>query len=277
MTIPRPAQRHQDLILTLFGLYARPSEDRIRISKLVQLMGDLGYDAPGVRSATSRLKGKGILVPSRLGQQAAYSLDPSMSETITEGDVRIFADTRPDSDGRWALVTFTVPESRRALRHQIRSSLTRLGFGNAGQGLWIAPAANLHDAEVVLRRQGLSEFVDFFVGEHVDHDRLAEKIDQWWNISELNARFDEFLTTYAPSEEAWTATLDSAAATDLDAFRLYVPMLTMWRELPYTVPPLPPEFLPSDWNGPRVRSLFSTAHRRLSGPAAAHVAQVFAS
>ncbi|RAG74010.1 PaaX family transcriptional regulator, partial [Burkholderia multivorans] len=127
-------------------------------AKLVQLMGDLGYDAPGVRSAISRLKSKGILVSSKLGSQAAYSIDPSMTETIDKGDVRIFADTRPDSAGKWALVTFTVPETQRSLRHQIRSSLTRLGFGNAGQGLWIAPAANLHEAEVVLRRRGLDKY-----------------------------------------------------------------------------------------------------------------------
>ncbi|MCT1764650.1 PaaX family transcriptional regulator [Brevibacterium casei] len=274
MTIPRPAQRHQDLIITLFALYARPPRDRIRIAKLVQLMGDLGYDAPGVRSAISRLKSKGILVSSKLGSQAAYSIDPSMTETIDKGDVRIFADTRPDSAGKWALVTFTVPETQRSLRHQIRSSLTRLGFGNAGQGLWIAPAANLHEAEVVLRRRGLDKYVDFFVGAYVDETQLATKIGQWWDLNELNTRFEPFLSVYAPNDQVWEETLAAAADNDRDAFRLYAPMLTMWRELPYSIPPLPPEFVPTDWNGPRVRSLFYTAHDRLAESAERYVSRV---
>lgn len=271
MTLPHVVQRHQDLIITLFALYARPLQNRIRISKLVNLMGDLGYDAPGVRSAISRLKSKGILVPAKLDGQAAYSLDPSMSETISEGDERIFAHTRPDSEGKWVLVTFTVPESRRSLRHQIRSSLSRLGFGNAGQGLWIAPAANLHDAEVVLRRKGLSEYVDLFVGAYVNEAQLAEKIEQWWDIVELNSRFDRFISTYAPSTEEWEQHLRTASTTDRAAFRLYVPMLTMWRELPYIIPPLPPEFVPADWNGPRTRTMFYTAHQLLAAKASRHV------
>ncbi|WP_166970041.1 PaaX family transcriptional regulator [Brevibacterium atlanticum] len=274
MPLPQPALRHQDLIITLFGLYARPPRDRIRIAKLVQMMGDLGYDAPGVRSAVSRLKSKGILVAEKFDRQAVYSIDPSMAETIDEGDVRIFADTRPDSSGQWALATFTVPESQRSLRHQIRSSLSRLGFGIAGQGVWIAPAANLHEAEVVLRRRGLDDYVDFFVGAYSDEEQLATRIGQWWDLEELNSRFDPFLAAYVPDEKTWDKWLDEAAATERDAFRMYVPMLTMWRELPYSIPPLPPEFVPSGWNGPRVRTLFYTAHRRLSASAERYVEQV---
>lgn len=283
MTIPQPSLRHQDLIITLFAKYARPPQESIRIANLVQLMGDLGYDAPGVRSAISRLKSKGILVATKLADQAAYSLDPSMAETIADGDVRIFADTRPDSEDRWVLATFTVPESRRSLRHQIRSSLSRLGFGNAGQGLWIAPAVNLHDAEVALRRKGLNDYVEFFVGDYVAENQLAERIGQWWDIAELNSRFDPFISTYDGTIDDWQASggaavvVDSpagdvdSAAVERDAFRIYVPMLTMWRELPYVVPPLPPEHLPENWNEHRARSLFYTAHEVLSECAQRHV------
>jgi phenylacetic acid degradation operon negative regulatory protein len=274
LTIPRPELRHQDLIITIFGMYARPPRDSLKISHLVQLMKDLGYDAPGVRSAISRLKVKGILDPTRVDKQAAYTLAPAMTDTISDGDVRIFAQTRPDSKGEWVLVTFTVPETRRSLRHQIRSSLTRLGFGNAGQGLWIAPAANLHDAEVVLRRKGLIDYVDFFVGAYVDEEQLAEKIGQWWDIAELNSRFDDFITTYAPNAEEWEESLRTASESERDAFRLYVPMLTMWRELPYTIPPLPPEYVGEDWNGPRSRAMFYTAHQRVAAQAGRYVERV---
>ncbi|WP_423057975.1 PaaX family transcriptional regulator C-terminal domain-containing protein [Brevibacterium linens] len=271
MTIPRPSLRHQDLIITLFALYARPPQESMRISTLVQMMGDLGYDAPGVRSAMSRLKSKGIVVTSKLANQAAYRLDTSMTETIVDGDVRIFADAPPDSCGHWVLATFTVPESLRPLRHQIRSTLSRLGFGLVSQALWIAPAANLHEAEVALQRRGLDQFVEFFVGSYAADDHLAEKIGQWWNLDELNSRFDEFIATYDRFPAPWVSS-SQQAPTDQDAFRTYIPMLTMWRELPYAVPPLPPEHLPKGWNGPRVRTIFYAAHKALAAPAQRHAA-----
>lgn len=273
--IPQPRLRHQDVIFTLFAMYARPPHAVLPIGALITLMGDLGFESQGVRSAVSRLKRKGILVSERHGEHAAYSLDPSMANIMRDGDERIFSETRPDSGGKWVLATFSVPESQRSLRHQIRSALRRLGYGQAGQGLWIAPAANLHEAQISLERQELSQYVEFFIGNYAGQSDLSVKIGQWWDLQALNASFDEFLELYSDLSERWREDCDSAerpaSHRERDAFQIYAPMLTVWRRMPYMVPPLPADAVPEEWNGPRVRAIFHEAHQLLSGPAERYV------
>ena len=58
MAEPAPRQ----LILTLYGLYARDEHNWLSVSAVVRLMGDLGVDSAGVRSSISRLKRRGVLV-----------------------------------------------------------------------------------------------------------------------------------------------------------------------------------------------------------------------
>ncbi|WP_423057971.1 PaaX family transcriptional regulator C-terminal domain-containing protein [Brevibacterium linens] len=273
--IPQPRLRHQDVIFTLFAMYARPPHSVLPVGALITLMGDLGFESQGVRSAVSRLKRKGILVSVRHGDHAAYSLDPSMANIMRDGDERIFSETRPDSGGKWVLATFSVPESQRSLRHQIRSALRRLGYGQAGQGLWIAPAANLHEAQISLERQELSQYVEFFIGNYAGHSDLSVKIGQWWDLEALNASFDEFLELYSGLSGRWREACDSVERPtplrEREAFQIYAPMLTVWRRMPYMVPPLPADAVPEDWNGPRVRAIFHESHQLLSGLAERYV------
>ncbi len=65
---------------------------------------------------------------------------------------------------------FSVPESVRDKRHQLRSSLQRLGFGTVAAGVWVAPA-HLHDDTVeVLARYQLMSYVDLFRADHLGSD-----------------------------------------------------------------------------------------------------------
>ena len=49
------------LILSLYGLYARPEGNWLSVAALVALMEDLGVDSAAVRSSVSRLKKRGVL------------------------------------------------------------------------------------------------------------------------------------------------------------------------------------------------------------------------
>ena len=44
----------------------------------------------------------------------------------------------PQGSG-WTLVTFSIPEGQRTLRHRLRSTLTWEGFAPIRDGLWLAP------------------------------------------------------------------------------------------------------------------------------------------
>ena len=279
MEIPAPQLQHQQLILTIYGLYGRRGGSALPVSVLIDMLGDLGHDAPGVRSAVSRMKAKGVLNSVRSGGAARYELSPRSLEMVQEGDERIFAPHREEPDGRWVLAIFSVPESLRERRHQLRAELARLGFGSMSAGVWIAPAVVREGARRRLEDRGLAEYVEFFTGEYPEGPDMRAKVAQWWDLDALAAQIDEFLDYYGGSLAAWTERVgddvDGAlAASDAevrrDAFRYYVPMLTLWRRLPYRDPGLPLKYLPKDWRGPEARQTFFGVHGLIAPLAEAH-------
>ena len=130
----------RQLIATLYGLYAR-AEQRLALGgSLVRLMEDLGVDAAAVRSSVSRLKKRDVLALGASTTGAPATRCPRRRVEVlrraTTGSGR--GRGRPSTDG-WLVVVFSVPESEREKRHALRSQLTRLGFGSAAPGVWIAP------------------------------------------------------------------------------------------------------------------------------------------
>lgn len=276
---PALAVRHHQLIVTLFGLYSRSSDSALPVASLISLLGDLGYDAPGVRSAVSRLKSKGVLRSTRHGGPAAYQLDESLETVFAEGDQRIFSDERHEAPDDWLLALFSIPESQRPLRHRLRTQLTSLGFGTVSSGAWIASASIAERARRVLEEEGTAEFVEFFQGRHLFTGDKRAKVAQWWDLDTIDALFQGFLDHYADADRRWARALDDIAAADhswvsdevcLQAFCFYVPMLTLWRRLPYRDPNLPPEYMPDDWKEPEARRVFVATHRLLAPLAARH-------
>jgi phenylacetic acid degradation operon negative regulatory protein len=258
------------LILSLYGLYARTKNHWIAVSALVRLMADLGVDEPAVRSSVSRLKRRGTLQSLRVDGTAGYALSPGAIELLREGDVRIFDRRRATLEDGWVLVVFSVPETERDKRHGLRTTLTRLGFGTAAPGVWIAPGTLAHETRDVLARRGLDTYVDLFRGERVAYGDPAGHVARWWDLADLSERYAGFLDRYTPlAEQATTKGLP-----DDEAFAAYVPMLTTWRRLPYLDPGLPLALLPEPWNGVTAGDLFGELNGRLASPARRHAEQL---
>jgi phenylacetic acid degradation operon negative regulatory protein len=268
-----PAERETRLgpvILSVFGLYARSEDDWLSVASLVRLMADLGLDERAVRSAISRLKRRGVLRPERHAKAAGYSLEGATLEVLAEGDSRIFERVRAGAEDGWLLVVFSVPESEREKRHELRATLTRLGFGTAAPGVWIAPGSLADETRRTLERRGLSGYVDIFGGEHLAFGELRSKVRQWWDLDELTGLYADFLRQYRPIRERAAV----EGTKPLEAFQTYIPMLTQWRRLPYRDPGLPLRLLPPGWSGESAGLLFDELNRTLSGPAREHAMAV---
>ncbi|GAA1085673.1 MULTISPECIES: PaaX family transcriptional regulator [Streptomyces violaceusniger group] len=262
--------RHAPLILTLYGLYARGEHNWLSVASLIGLMADLGVESRAVRSSVSRMKRREVLRGERREGVAGYSLADSTLQTLAEGDVRIFHRARASREDGWTLVVFSVPESEREKRHALRTALTRLGFGTVASGVWVAPGHLADEARRTLERRGLSGYVDLFTGDHFASGDLGAKVRSWWDLDELTAMYADFLDRYRPVLDAVTR----REPQPLEAFRIYLPMLTEWRRMPYRDPGLPLELLPPEWNGVAAGELFDRLNTALSTPAAAHAARV---
>lgn len=269
---PRMAPRHQQLIVTIYGLYGRANGGILPVSVLISMLDDLGVESSGVRSSVSRLKRRGVLESVKQGGVAAYRLAPKLEDVFQEGDRRIFSPRRATAADRWLLIAFSVPESQRHLRHQLRSTLTRMGFGSVTPGLWIAPGNTYEEIRHQLERAGLTEYVEFFAAEHLTGGRVRDKVSQWWDLPALEELYTEFVERFAPVLERWESPAAPPPGADADraAFVDYVQLLTQWRRLPYLDPGLPEEFLPAGWHGLTAERIFAELHRLLNGPARQH-------
>lgn len=257
----QPAHHHY--ILTIFGLYGRPAGKAIPVAALIQLLDDLGAEPSSVRSSISRLKKKGVLISKKTDVGSGYALPESLEPHMQAGDGRIFSWNDASLGDPWLLVSFSVPESERQNRHKIRAGLSRMGFGTVAAGLYIAPARLQPEAMEYIHQHELWSYVDVFTCEPSGLSDIQFKIAQWWNLAVLADEYRKFVNAYQGEIEKWQGYLRANTGTARDAFRLYIPMLTQWRRLPFLDPGLPSELLPKDWVGIAAHKVFNDLHRLL--------------
>jgi phenylacetic acid degradation operon negative regulatory protein len=247
--------RPRSQILYIYGGFVRRLGGWLPVSTLLGLMADLGVEPNVVRAAVTRMKTGGLLSSSRRGGAAGYALTPKAWQILEEGDRRILTARDPASlaDG-WVLLIFSVPESQRDKRHQLRSQLSWLGFGTIAAGAWIAPRRLRPEVESTLTRAGLLDYTERFdvsYGGIEASRRLARKC---WDLPGLARMYSRFAARWEPVLERW---VDSGEADSPQAaFRDYVSLVAEWRRLPFLDPGLPPEILPEDWDGEKAKWIY---------------------
>ncbi|MFB7250109.1 PaaX family transcriptional regulator C-terminal domain-containing protein [Microbacterium sp. NPDC056234] len=260
----RPGSR-ASLLRTVVGLYLRPLGGWISASVLVRLAGDLGIPPDRARTGIARLKQRGLLLAER-ADAAGYRLNPAALGMLERGDRRIF-DIRTMAEGEpWCLVSYSIPESRRELRHRLRRGLQWLGAGAVSPALWIMPGHLEDEAEELLRDIGVRDAAVLFRADAPSvAGSLADAVQGWWDLTALRAEHERFQTAVSELPDA---------VTDRDAFVSYVRLIDAWRTLPYLDPGLPPSLLPSDWPGERSFTVFAELSTALIARARAHVTAV---
>ncbi|MBC7593216.1 MAG: PaaX family transcriptional regulator [Kineosporiaceae bacterium] len=256
----------RQLILTLYGLYARDEHNWLSVNSVVKLLGDLDIDSAGVRSSISRLKRRGVLGSMRVGQSAGYTLSGETLEVLREGDTRIFSRLRAVEDDGFVLVVYSIPEAEREKRHQLRTTLTQMGFGTTAPGVWIAPGHLRGQVASTLTRLDMESYVDLFDARYEAFGDLRQKVTTWWDLPAIDEEYAQFIDHHRDARSRWKESTDAART----AFEIYVPLLTQWRRLPYLDPGLPSSLLPADWNGGKAANLFADLDALLRTSAREH-------
>ncbi|MHB1809862.1 MAG: PaaX family transcriptional regulator [Solirubrobacteraceae bacterium] len=255
------------LLLSVLGAYMRSLGGWMPVGGLIRLMGELGVEEQAVRSAISRFKRRGLLVAERRERCAGYRLSEAGLRLIEQGDERIYG--RPQAarlDDGWALVVFSVPDSKRADRHVLRSQLCWLGYGNLSPAVWLAPWHVESETRQALARLGLAEYVKVFRAHYGAFGTPEQLVEQCWNVEELRARYAEFEQAASPLARRWP---QGSVPDGVQALIDHVALLTMWRPLPFLDAGLPVEALPGDWPGLRAWETFHRLIELLQAPAVA--------
>lgn len=274
--------RSRSVLLDVYAAFVRPLGNWIAVADLVRLMAALDVDEQAVRSSVSRFTRRGLLLREVRRDQVGYALSERALDLLAEGDLRIYDGLEPArlEDG-WALATFSIPEEARAERHQLRTRLTWLGYGNVGAGLWIAPRRVLDRTLAMIAELGLEDHVDVFVAHYAAFDDVGALVGRCWDLDRLREVYRDFLATTASvledrAEEGMERAGDHADDTAEAAFADYVAVLHEWRKLPYLDPGLPRELLPEDWEGAQAAERFAAIRSRLEGPARRYVEEFVA-
>jgi phenylacetic acid degradation operon negative regulatory protein len=262
VTAPRPTltRRHalgdtsaRSLLLTLLGEFVLPQEDPVWTSTIVEVLDNLEVEEKSARQALARTAADGWLTSERVGRSVRWSLTPPGRRLLTEGAERIYAFGSPPPawDGLWLILYVSVPESKRRLRHQLKTQLTWAGFGSPGPGMWISPLSE-QEAETrsVIEGLGLDFGAVSFTGRFSGVGSEEAMVSRAWDLEAVAARYDEFVKTFEGLRP------DSPDAVMLAQTRL----VHEWRRFPFLDPRLPPELLPSGWIGARARELFAARH-----------------
>ena len=104
-------------------------------------------------------------------------------------------------DGRWLVLSVTVPESQRKLRHHLQSRLLWAGLGSPAPGEWLTPHAERGEQVAqIVRELGLSGQAHSFVGELGPLGDPLRLIDAAWNLDDLDKDYRSFIGAYARRE-----------------------------------------------------------------------------
>lgn len=245
------------LLRTFIGVFLRPLGGWISAADLVAFAGDLGIDAAAARTGIARLKQKRLLLGAREGQ-IGYRLNPAAIPMLERGDRRIFEMQEMTDADPWCLVSFSIPESARSVRHQLRRRLQWIGAGIVSPALWICPGHLQAEVEQILDDLDARRWATLFpASTPLPAGTLVDAAAQWWDLEALR--------------EEHLAFQNSLTTLPREPFAAYVQLIDRWRVLPYTDPGLPPSMLPPGWPGRRSFDEFARRSAELAAPAWAHV------
>lgn len=251
------------LLLTVLGESVLPRQESVWTRVLIDVLGGLGVESKSARQALARTAAEGLLVSDRAGRRVRWGLSEQGRRLLSDGAARIYGfGTGANSwDGRWLVLLVSVPEARRQLRHRLRTRLAWAGLGSPAPGVWLTPdPAKQDEVADVIADLGLTAVSSSFVGPFGAIGAERQVVEQAWNLSEVEAAYEEFLDTFA-----------GATPTDpADVLAHQIHLVHAWRRFPFLDPKLPGELLPAGWAGSRAAELFDTLHDRWDQQAQEH-------
>lgn len=197
---PAVAHRPQSLLLSFFGALVVDFDlPPLPSVVLLDLLADLGVTEAAARATLKRLTQRGLLSRGQVGRTAEYALTPLAEDVIRQARERV-ASPAPfeHPEGEWTLLSYSVPESRRDLRHRVRARLTWAGFGGLRDGLWIAPGTV--DVAAVLGRSDLADvagLADAFAARALPGTDIDRLVHRAWDVPAVREAHDWFISAWS--------------------------------------------------------------------------------
>lgn len=241
--------------MTVLGEFVLPRDSPVWTSVLVNALAAVDVEEKSARQSLARTAAEGWLISEKVGRRVRWSLTPPGRRLLTEGAERIygFGSSERRWDGTWLILLISVPESKRDLRHRLRTRLSWAGFGSPEAGVWITPdTAREPEAQGILKELDLAEQAISFTASYGALGSEDAMVARAWDLTDLEARYDEFIDEFT-----------GLNPTEGDpVLRAQIRLVHEWRRFPFLDPQLPRELLPANWNGAKAATLFHRTHAK---------------
>lgn len=219
-----------------------PSRPAIPSRVLVEVLAELGTNVGAARRTLSRMVANDLLVREVAGRNTLFRPSERARGLLLAAWQRASAPAPfAQGDGSWTLLAFSMPETRRDVRHQLRARLLWAGLGPLRDGLWIAPGViDVQDLLAGLPAAAGEDRPWAFVAQPsppTDLDRLIRRV---WDVEAIRAEHHRFLDCWSPPT---SQSLSPMAAQTL--------LTADWLRLLRTDPGLPTTCLGTDWPADR--------------------------
>jgi len=247
------------LLLVVIGEFVWPTGQPVWSSTLLSALSEFGIEPSAGRKALQRIAATGITTSGREANRVRWSVTGQGDRILRSGWERTYGWHARDTawDGRWLVLSVTVPESQRKLRHHLQSRLLWAGLGSPAPGEWLTPHAERGEqvAEIV-RQLGLADQAHSFTGELGPLGDPLRLVGAAWDLEDLDKDYRTFIDAYAGREPR----------TDREYFRARVELVQDWRRFPYLDPDLPAAYLPPSWPGAQAATLFTERYQAWRAP-----------
>src|SRR6476661_8017732 len=206
LPLPVPNRRREvasmsarSLLLTILGEFVHPRGRPVWTATLLEAMATLGIEEKSARQALARTASEGLLTSIRDGRRVQWAMTAHGDTLLREGTDRIYGFLRSPHpwDGRWLVLTVSLPETQRRLRHRLRTRLTWLGLGSPSSGLWVTPDAGHLDAvRQVVQDLELEDQSFAWVGPATGIGDERQLLDEAWDLATVEELYTTFLRLF---------------------------------------------------------------------------------
>lgn len=250
---PRAGTSAKALLLTVLGEFVLPEGGHAWTSTLVEVMGTVGITEKNARQAIARLADQGLTESERFGRRVRWRLSLQGTALLSQGTTRIYGFLSEPAtwDGRWLIITFSVPEEQRGRRHRLRQQLAFAGFGFPSAGVAVSTHLDREAFAVrTLRELAVDDGAMVFRGAAGALAGDAELVRRAWDLGAVADQYRQFLDSFDTRDPH----------SDRDVARALTLLVHEWRRFPFVDPEIPLDLLPASWPGPLARQLFDRRH-----------------
>ncbi|WP_044895754.1 PaaX family transcriptional regulator C-terminal domain-containing protein [Bacillus alveayuensis] len=265
----------RSLMFTLFGEYIQHYGNEVWIGSLINMMSHFGISESSIRGAALRMVQQDFFQVRKIKNNSYYSLTNKGMRTMLDGFTRVYNKKSDKWDGRWRILTYSVPEEKRDLRNQIRKELSLMGFGLISHGTWASPNPVEEQVMELIRDYHLEQYVILFSSSSVVSHTNEDLIEKGWDFAAIGKEYEAFIEIYQTKYDEYKKRAWNNELSDEECFIERTKLVHEYRKLFFVDPGFPNDLLPPDWNGTKARELFFNTHQLLSVPAIRYFEKVF--